>query len=140
MKEVRKNDSITVHYTCTCDDGILFSSREKEKPMQFTVGKGKLLSSIEDAVIGMKINEIKVIRIPQAYGDVRKELVQEIDKSLFPDNIVIKVGHEFTSTHKDGSETNFRVIEIKGNSVIVDANHPLAGKNLEFELEILEIE
>jgi FKBP-type peptidyl-prolyl cis-trans isomerase SlpA len=141
MKEVRKNDSITVHYTCASDGGMLYSSRESRKPMQFTVGKGKLLRSIENGVIGMKLNETKVIKIPhhKAYGDVQKELVQEVDKSLFPGNIEIRVGHEFTSTHKDGSEINFRVIEIKENSVVVDANHPLAGKNLEFEIEIIEI-
>jgi len=141
MKQVGKNDSVTVHYKCTTHDGLVFTSKEQDKPLRFTVGKGNLLKPIEEGLIGMKLNETKVISIPhqRAYGDVHKGLIREIDKKLLPENVEVKVGLQLTSTHKDGSEIHFRIAEVMENSVIIDGNHPLAGKDLEFEIELIEI-
>jgi len=141
MKQVGKNDSIKVHYKCTTDDGLVFSSKETEKPLQFIVGQGSLLQPIEDGVVGMKLNEKKKINIPrqQAYGEVQKELIQEIDKSLLPENVEVKEGLQLTSKQEDGSEMHFRVTKVMDNSVVIDGNHPLAGKDLEFEIELVEI-
>jgi FKBP-type peptidyl-prolyl cis-trans isomerase 2 len=141
MKRAGKNDSVKMHYTCTTDDGMVFSSKEQDKPLQFIVGKGDLLQPIEDGVIGMELNETKVINIPhqEAYGDVYKELIQEVDKELLPENVAVKVGLQLTSKQDDGSEIHFRITKVMENSVIVDGNHPLAGKDLEFEIELVEI-
>jgi FKBP-type peptidyl-prolyl cis-trans isomerase 2 len=141
MKQVGKNDSIKVHYTCTTDDGLVFSSKETEKPLQFIVGQGSLLQPIEDGVVGMKLNEKKKIKIPrqQAYGEVQKELIQEIDKGLLPENVEVKEGLQLTSKQEDGSEMHFRVTKVMDKSVVIDGNHPLAGKDLEFEIELVEI-
>jgi len=141
MKKAGKNNSVIVHYTCTTDDGLVYSSREQDKPLQFIVGKGNLLQPIEDGVIGMELNETKVINIPhqEAYGEVYDELIQEVDKTLLPENVDIKVGLQLTSTQEDGSEIHCRVTKVMENIVIVDGNHPLAGKDLEFEIELVEI-
>ncbi len=141
MKKAGKDDSVKVHYTCTTDDGLVFSSKDQDKPLQFIVGKGNLLQPIEDGVIGMSLNETKVINIPheEAYGDLYKELIKEVDKALLPENVEVKVGLQLTSTHEDGSEIHFHVTKVMENSVIVDGNHPLAGKDLEFKIELVEI-
>jgi len=141
MKKAGKDDSVKVHYTCTTDDGLVFSSKDQDKPLQFIVGKGNLLQPIEDGVIGMSLNETKVINIPheEAYGDLYKELIKEVDKALLPENVEVKVGLQLTSTQEDGSEIHFHVTKVMENSVIVDGNHPLAGKDLEFKIELVEI-
>lgn len=141
MKKAGKNDSVKVHYTCTTDDGLVFSSKDQDKPLQFIVGKGDLLQPIEDGVVGMAINETKIVNIPhqEAYGEVYKELIQEVDKKLLPKDVDVKVGLQLTSTQEDGSDIHFRVTKVLENSVIVDGNHPLAGRDLEFQIELLEI-
>ena len=141
MKQVGKNDSVKVHYKCTTDDGLVFSSKENKEPLQFIVGEGNLLKPIEDGVIGMKLNETKTIKIPheKAYGHVREDLIQEVGKELLPGNVEVKEGLQLTSKQEDGSEVHFRVTEVKEKSVVIDANHPLAGKDLEFEIELLEV-
>ncbi len=141
MKKAGKNDSVKVHYTCTTDEGLVFSSKDQDKPLKFIVGKGNLLQPIEEGVVGMELNETKVINIPhqEAYGEVYKELIQEVDKELLPENVEVKVGLQLTSTQEDGSEIHFRVTKVMDNSVMVDGNHPLAGKDLEFAIELVEI-
>lgn len=141
MKKAGKNDSVKVHYTCTTDEGLVFSSKDQDKPLKFIVGKGNLLQPIEEGVVGMELNETKVINIPhqEAYGEVYKELIQEVDKELLPENVEVKVGLQLTSTQEDGSEIHFRVTKVMENSVMVDGNHPLAGKDLEFAIELVEI-
>ena len=141
MKQVGNKDSVKVHYTCTTDDGLVFSSMENKKPLQFIVGEGNLLKPIEDGVIGMKLNETKTIKIPheKAYGEIKKELIQEIDKKLLPKNVEVKEGLQLTSKQGDGPEVHFRVTKVMEKSVVVDANHPLAGKDLKFEIELVEI-
>jgi len=141
MKKAGKNDSVKVHYTCTTDEGLVFSSKDQDKPLKFIVGKGNLLQPIEEGVVGMELNETKVINIPhqEAYGEVYKELIQEVDKTLLPENVEVKVGLQLTSTQEDGSEIHFRVTKVMENSVMVDGNHPLAGKDLEFAIELVEI-
>lgn len=141
MKQVRKNDSVKVHYKFTTDDGLMFSSKDNKEPLQFIVGKGNLLKPIEDGVIGMKLNETKTIKIPheKAYGHVKKELIQEIGRELLPKNVEVKEGLQLTCKQEDGSEVHFRVTKVMEKSIIIDANHPLAGKDLEFEIELIEI-
>ena len=82
-----------MHYTCKIDDGLVFSSKDQDKPFQFIVGKGNLLKPIEDGVIGMSLNEKKVINIPhqEAYREVFKGLIQEVDKELLPEDVEVKV-------------------------------------------------
>lgn len=141
MKEVKKDDIVKIHFRCKTDDGLVFSSKDNNKPLSFTVGEGKLLKDIESGVVGMKVNDKKTINIQheQAYGVVNEELIKEIDKNLLPKDIEPKLGLELFAREPDGKEIKVRIIKILENSIIIDANHPLAGKDLEFEIELIEI-
>ena len=142
MKEVKEDDNVKIHFRCTTNDGLEFSSLENNKPLSFKVGEGRLLKDIELGVVGMKIKEKKKINIvhKQAYGAVNEELIQEINKNLLPKNIKPKVGLELFAKDPDGKEIKVRIIKVLETSIVVDANHPLAGKDLEFEIELIEIE
>jgi FKBP-type peptidyl-prolyl cis-trans isomerase 2 len=141
MKEVKKDDTVKVHFKCKTDDGQIFSSKDNNKPLSFKVGEGRLLKDIESGVVGMKVNEKKTINInhEQAYGVVNEELIKEIDRNLLPKDIEPKVGLELFAKEPDGKEIKVRIIKVMENSIIIDANHPLAGKDLEFEIELIEI-
>ncbi|HDZ15343.1 hypothetical protein LCGC14_0650900 [marine sediment metagenome] len=142
MSQVKKDDTVKVHYTGKLDDGQVFdSSVERGEPLKFTMGQGQLIPGFEDGVINMKVNEKKTINISKekAYGEIRKELVQEVPKNQLPENIKPEVGMGLTSQTQDGKEINLIVKDVKDETIVVDGNHPLAGKDLTFELEVVEI-
>jgi len=141
MSQVKKNDTVKVHYTGKLADGQVFDTSEGKEPIEFTLGEGQLIPGFENGLIDMKLTEKKTINIPvdQAYGQPREELVQEIDKSQLPPEITPEVGMGLVSKTPDGREMNLLVAEVKENSIVVDGNHPLAGKDLIFDLEVVEI-
>jgi FKBP-type peptidyl-prolyl cis-trans isomerase 2 len=141
MKTAGANDTVKVHYTCITNDGEKFSSRDTHHPITLTIGKGKMLKPLEDALIGMKINEKRSVYIQheQAYGSWKKELVRIIDRSVIPDEIELKEGLELYLTLQSDSEKVVKILEVKDTVIIVDENHCLAGKDLEFEMELIEI-
>ena len=141
MKEVKENDSIRMHYTCETDDGLKFSSHNIGQPLEFKVGEGKLLKAIEEGVIGMKKDETKNINIPcgDAYGPVVEELIQEIEKEALPEGLNPEIGMELATQDNEGNEIRVRVAKVMDDSIIIDANHPLAGKDLIFEIELVEV-
>lgn len=142
MSQVKKDDTVKVHYTGKLEDGQVFdSSVERGEPLKFTMGQGQLIPGFEDGIIDMKVNEKKTINISKenAYGEIREELVQEVPKSQLPENIKPEVGMGLTSQTQDGQEINLIVKDVKDESIVVDGNHPLAGKDLTFELEVVEI-
>lgn len=141
MSQVKQNDTVKVHYTGKLADGQVFDTSEGKEPIEFTLGEGQLIPGFENGLIDMKLNEKKTINIPveQAYGQPREELVQEIDKSQLPPEIEPEVGMGLVSKTPDGREMNLLVAEVKEKSIIVDGNHPLAGKDLIFDLEVVEI-
>ena len=141
MKTASVNDTVRVHYTCITNDGKKFSSRDSYDPITFIIGKGRLLKPLEDTMIGMKICEKRNISIrhEQAYGPWRKELVRIVDKSVVPDEIELKEGLELYFTLHDGREKVVKILEVSDNVITIDENHYLAGKNLEFEIELIEI-
>ncbi|MBB4118115.1 FKBP-type peptidyl-prolyl cis-trans isomerase 2 [Mesonia hippocampi] len=141
MSQVKQNDTVRVHYTGKLKDGQIFDSSLEREPLEFTLGQGQLIPGFENGVIDMKVNEKKTIEIPsnEAYGDVQEELFMEVPKSQLPQEIEPKVGMGLVSKNPDGTERQLRVAEVKDEAIVVDANHPLAGKDLIFELELVEI-
>ncbi|MCP9200377.1 peptidylprolyl isomerase [Gramella sp. GC03-9] len=142
MSQVKQNDAVKVHYTGKLEDGQVFdSSVERGEPIEFTLGQGQLIPGFEDGLIGMEVNEKKTINIPkeEAYGEPKAELIQEVDKNQLPEELKPEVGMPLVSKSPDGREINLVVTEVKDDSIVVDANHPLAGKDLIFDLEVLEI-
>lgn len=141
MSQVKLNDTVKVHYTGKLENGQIFDSSLQREPLEFTMGQGQLIPGFEQGVLDMKINEKKTIHIPynDAYGEVREELFHEVEKDKLPKELQLKEGMGLISTAPDGSERQLILHEIKENSIIVNANHPLAGKDLIFEVELIEI-
>jgi FKBP-type peptidyl-prolyl cis-trans isomerase 2 len=142
MSQVKKDDTVKVHYTGKLKDGQVFdSSVERDEPIEFKVGDGKIIPGFENGIIDMKVNEKKTIEIAKedAYGEVHDELYQEIPKDQLPDEVEPAEGMGLVAKNPDGSERELRINAVKDESIIVDANHPLAGKDLNFEVEVLEI-
>ena len=141
MSQVKQNDTVRVHYTGTLENGEVFDSSRERKPLEFTLGQGQLIPGFENGVIDMKINETKTVQIraADAYGEHRAELIQEIPKNQLPPEIKPEVGLGLVSRTPDGCEMPLTVTEVRDESIMVDANHPLAGKDLTFEIELVEI-
>ncbi|HLV42415.1 MAG TPA: peptidylprolyl isomerase [Brumimicrobium sp.] len=141
MSQVKQNDKVKVHYTGKLANGEVFDSSIDREPMEFQVGQGQLIPGFENGVIDMKVNEKKTIVIPsaEAYGEPREELIQEVPKNLLPQEITPEVGMGLMSKAPDGSEIQLVVKEVKEEAIIVDGNHPLAGQELTFEVEVIEI-
>ncbi|HSP11932.1 MAG TPA: peptidylprolyl isomerase [Salegentibacter sp.] len=142
MSQVKQNDTVKVHYTGKLTDGQVFdSSVERGEPIEFTMGQGQLIPGFEKGLIDMQVNEKKTINISkeEAYGEPREELIQEVPKSQLPEEIKPEVGMGLVSKSPDGQEMNLVVKEVKDETIVVDGNHPLAGKDLVFDLEVVEI-
>ncbi|AEE20622.1 peptidylprolyl isomerase [Dokdonia sp. 4H-3-7-5] len=141
MSKVKESDVVKVHYTGKLEDGQVFDSSLQREPLQVELGKGQLIPGFENALIDMAVNEKKTVTITkeEAYGDVQQELFQTVPKTQLPEEIKPEVGVILVASRPDGSEQQLRVSEVNEDHIIVDANHPLAGQTLEFELELLEI-
>ncbi len=141
MSQVKQNDKVKVHYTGKLANGEVFDSSLERDPMEFEVGKGQLIPGFENGVIDMKVNEKKTIQVSsdEAYGEPRKELVQEVPKDRLPEDIKPEVGMGLVSTTPQGQEIQLVVKEVKDEAIVVDGNHPLAGQDLTFEVEVIDI-
>jgi FKBP-type peptidyl-prolyl cis-trans isomerase SlpA len=141
MNQVKENNTVKVNYTGKLADGQVFDSSEGKEPIEFTLGQGQLIPGFEKGLIDMELNEKKTITVAkeEAYGDVNKDLIQEVKKTELPQDMTPEVGMGLVSKSPDGQEMNLMVIEVKDESIVIDGNHPLAGKDLVFDLEVLEI-
>ncbi len=141
MSHVKENDTVQVHYTGKLSSGQVFDSSADREPLEFTLGQGMLIPGFEKAVLDMKVNDKKTVVIEkiEAYGDVQKELFHEVKKDQLPQDIKPEVGMGLASKNPDGTEHQFRVAAVNDDHIIVDGNHPLAGQDLTFELELVAI-
>jgi len=141
MSHVTGNETVKLHYTGKLSDGQVFDSSLKREPLEIKLGEGRLIPGFEKGLMNMKVNEKKTITIPkeEAYGEVQKELFQKIPSQNLPKEIKPEVGMGLVSKNPDGTERQLRITDVKDDFIIVDANHPLAGQDLTFELELLEI-
>ena len=142
MIQVKENNTVKVHYVGKLSDGQVFDTSEGKEPLEFTLGQGKLIAGFEKGLIDMKINEKKTITISkeEAYGESREDLIQEVDKSQLPEDITPEVGMGLVSKSADGNEMNLLIVEVKEATIVIDGNHPLAGKELTFDLEVVDIQ
>ncbi|QBA64025.1 FKBP-type peptidyl-prolyl cis-trans isomerase [Muriicola soli] len=141
MGKVKDNDTIRVHYTGKLNDGQVFDSSLERDPLEVTLGQGALIPGFEKGLIDMEVDENKTITIPkeEAYGEVRKELFQKVNKSDLPEEIKPEIGMGLVATNPDGSEQQLRIVEVEEEHIVIDANHPLAGQDLIFDLTLVEI-
>ncbi len=142
MAQAKQGDMIRVHYHGTLEDGTVFSSTYEEKePFEFTIGKGSVLPGFEQAVIGMNVGDTKSISIPpeEAYGQHRKEFVFMMNRAQAPAGLNLELGRRLQVATNQGKTTIATITAITEDSVILDANDPLAGKTLKFEIELIKI-
>ena len=141
MAEANNNDTVKVHYTGKLENGKVFDSSEDRDPLQFKIGDGQLIPGFEQAIVGMKAGESKSVQIAadQAYGPFREEMVVEVDRNQIPDNLNPEVGQQLQVRQPNGQNTVVTVTNISESKVTLDANHPLAGKDLIFEIKLIEI-
>ena len=142
MAGAQSGDKVKVHYTGKLDDGTVFDSSAGQDPLEFELGRGQAISGFDDAVMGMEPGQTKEVSISpdKAYGEHRKELIIKVDKTKLPAGMEIKIGQRLSANHSASDlKINFTVVEIEGNTLTLDANHHLAGKNLVFIIELLEI-
>jgi len=141
MKVVDKNDNVSIHYKGTLSDGQLFDSSEGKDPLTFEVGSGQVIPGFDKAVVGMKVYESKVFTIPstEAYGEVKDDLLYEIPVSSIPAELNPHEGQRLVSNLEDGRQIPVTVKSVKEDIITLDANHPLAGKDLTFDIKIVEI-
>ena len=141
MSEVKKGDKIKVHYTGKLQDGSVFDSSIDREPLEFEVGAGMMIAGFDAAVNGMKIGDKKVAEIPanEAYGEVNKEMIVEVKRTQLPPDLEPQVGQQLGMQQPNGQSVPVVVAEVKEESIVIDANHPLAGKDLIFEIELMEI-
>ena len=141
MVEAKNGDTVKVHYTGKLDDGTIFDSSFDRDPLEFTIGAGRLIPGFEQAVIGMVPDESKTVTVPsdQAYGPRREDLVMELGPDKIPDDMALERGQQVQVRQEDGRIFPVMVTEISDSGVTLDANHPLAGQDLTFELLLVEI-
>lgn len=141
MPQAQRGDTVQVHYKGTLDDGTVFDSSEGGEPISFTLGSGEVIPGFETAIEGMSKGERKTERIEpsNAYGERRDELVFTVARDQMPEDAEIEVGDVLRIGFPDGSSATVQVAKLEGDSVELDANHPLAGKALTFELELVEV-
>lgn len=141
MASAKNGDTVRVHYTGKLVDGTIFDSSEGNDPLEFTLGQQQVIAGFDRAVLGMKIGAKTTVTIPvaDAYGQRKPGLVLEVDRSEFPPDIEPRIGLNLRMEQSDGSTVNVAVTNVADNMVTLDANHPLAGEDLVFDIELVEI-
>jgi len=141
MQQVKNGDTVKVHYHGKLTDGTTFDSSEGRDPLEFEVGAGMMIPGFDSGVLGMAVGEKKTINIPaeDAYGPVEDDRIMEFPKDRFPPDMNPEVGMALNMSDGQGNQFPVVIAEVKEDAVILDANHPLAGKELIFDIEMVEI-
>jgi peptidylprolyl isomerase len=141
MTQVKSGDTVRIHYTGTLTDGQTFDSSEGRDPLEFTVGSGQIIPGLEAAIPGMTVGEKKTVEIAadDAYGQPDPSAHQAVPRAEIPDDIPLELGTQLQVQTPQGQVMPVTVIEVTEDQVTLDANHPLAGKDLTFNIELVEI-
>ncbi len=141
MPAAKIGDTVKVHYTGTLDNGDKFDSSVGGEPLEFRIGDGSLIRKFEEAVIGLQPAEKVSVRVPpeDAYGLKRKDLVASVPKNQLSKDIVLELGMKLQIQTESGEPIVLRIVEINEDSIRVDANHELAGENLNFDIQLVSI-
>lgn len=140
-RTAQTGDRVKVHYRGKLDDGFEFDTSIGGEPLVFVIGAGEVIPGFEEGATGMSVGELKTVTIDpeEAYGPHRAELIVEMPLEYFPEDIVPEVGMPLNLVDENGEEVPVLVVDVDEETVTLDANHPLAGKTLTFDIELLEI-
>lgn len=141
MEAAKKGDRVKVHYTGKLQDGTVFDSSVDREPLEFTLGDGNMIKGFDTAVLGMQKGDTVTAEIPsaEAYGEKKEDMFVEVPKAEIPENIKPEVGQQLQVQQANGQAMPVVVAEVMEDKIVLDANHPLAGKDLTFEIKLVEI-
>jgi len=141
MAQAKQGDTVNIHYTGKLGDGTIFDTSLSRHPLQFTIGKGQVIAGFEQAVVGMNTGESKTTTIPvdQAYGPRREDMIVTVERSQLPADLNPTVGQRLEMTQMDDQTLLVTVTAVTDTTMTLDANHPLAGKDLTFDLQLVGI-
>lgn len=141
MVQAKFGDTVKVHYTGKLDDGTVFDSSTDRDPLEFTIGDGMIIPGFEQAVVGMTPGDVKTELIPtdQAYGPHLEEMVVVVDRQQMPPDLEPEVGQQLQIQQPTGQVIPVVVTDVSAAAVTLDANHPLAGEDLTFDIRLVEI-
>ena len=141
MTQVKSGDTVRIHYTGTLSDGKVFDTSSGREPLEFTVGSGQIIPGLDSAIPGMEVGEKKVVDVPveEAYGPIDPAHRQSVPRGEIPDHIPLDIGTQLQLQSPQGQVMPVTVFEVTDDSVTLDANHPLAGRDLVFEIELVSI-
>ena len=141
MSKVKDGDTVKVHYKGTLKDGSVFDTSENREPLEFTLGEGQLIPGFEKAVVGLTTGDTTSVDIPsgEAYGEVREDLIINVPKEQLPDEVEPQVGMQLQLNQPNGQPVPVRITEVGDAELTLDANHPLAGEDLKFDIELVEV-
>lgn len=139
--QAKLGDTVQVHYTGMLTDGTVFDTSAEREPMEFTIGTGQVIPGFDEAVKGMKVGEKKTVTIPaeEAYGPRFEDMLEEIPLEKLPEGKTPEVGQRLVAVNPDGRQAIVTIVSVSDNVVVVDTNHPLAGEDLTFEIELVKI-
>jgi FKBP-type peptidyl-prolyl cis-trans isomerase 2 len=141
MQKPQAGNTVRVHYTGTLEDGTQFDSSRGAEPLEFAMGQGQLIAGFENAVAGLSAGESCTVTLTpeQAYGESDPDMVQQVARELMPEDLELEPGMVLQGQARDGRVDNFTIVSLTEETVTLDANHPLAGKTLTFEIELVAI-
>lgn len=141
MAQAKRGNAVKVHYVGKFEDGTVFDTSREREPLPFTIGEGEVIPGFEEAVVGMNPGELKKVVIPaeNAYGPRHEEMVLVVDRQNLPEGVDPQVGQQYQIPQSDGQSIVVTVTDASDSSVTLDGNHPLAGRALTFEIELLEV-
>ncbi|RME20820.1 MAG: peptidylprolyl isomerase [Candidatus Zixiibacteriota bacterium] len=141
MAKAKQGDTVRVHYTGKLDDGSVFDSSQGRDPFEFTIGSGQVIPGFENAVIGMEPGETKtaICSAEDAYGAHREDMVAQVPLDRMPADLTPEVGQRLQASQADGSVLEVVITDVGADTVTIDGNHPLAGKQLTFDIELIAI-
>lgn len=141
MAQAKEGDTVRVHYTGKLEDGTVFDTSSERAPMEFTIGEGEIIPGFEQAVIGMEPGETKTARIPpeEAYGPHRDDMTLTVERDQFPADINPEPGQQLQIQQSGGRVAIVTVSDVSESTVTLDANHPLAGQPLTFDIQLVDI-
>lgn len=141
MPKVKEGDTVKVHYTGKLEDGSVFDSSVSRDPLEVTLGEGKLIPGFEKAVVGLEVGDKTTANIvsADAYGERRDDLEVTIEREQLPEDIEPEVGMQLQLNQPNGQPVPVQITKVEEENIIIDANHPLAGKDLTFDIELVEI-
>ncbi|WP_332718861.1 FKBP-type peptidyl-prolyl cis-trans isomerase [Pelagibacterium mangrovi] len=141
MTQAKHGDTVRIHYTGRLTDGTQFDSSDGREPLEFQLGSGQIIQGLDEQVQGMNVGDKQTVTIPAdgAYGPHRPEGVQSVPRTQIPDGVDASIGARLQATGSDGRAMTLTVVDTSDDAITVDANHPLAGKDLVFDVELVEV-